>query len=352
MLERRGVVLAVGRDPAMAETILHGSGIFHGLDLKSATSADEVIALLQEDDHPYSLVLADKELTAGTPREIFEFVRRDARSPYPGLALGIIGDEFTPRDVRRFMASGCVNFVTRPFEHHLLNKALMAWPTDATDFIVSGAYIGPDRWRRSNKVEANHRVALPGVEQTLASTVADYKINAETTVFRFKRLHRADGEIQSDITLRNGLRQRAIEFAKLHVEAKKREALPLLSGRGEKMEKSYAELRTSPNPKTMRTLNGHATHTLALSEQRGLLLMGAINRSLTHYTSGHYGIGVRLLDLVRSHLDGFGAALRSRITDDGGQVGRQIITSLKTAEKVFQKKDTKKETKPVPREFI
>lgn len=64
--------------------------------------------------------------------------------------------------------------------------------------------------------------------------------------------------------------------------------------------------------------------------------MGGISHSLVHYTNGNYWPGDRLRKFVRAHLDGYHQALRQKIMDDGGAVGREIITALKAAEEVYQ----------------
>ncbi|NQW09129.1 MAG: hypothetical protein HQ481_04510 [Alphaproteobacteria bacterium] len=298
------------------------------------TSA-EAVEVLSDPNHRFSLALVDRALAPEPAYDVFRFVRRNPISPYPGLAVGMIGDVITDNDVNRAAVAGCVLMMRRPFDPNILLQAVNRWPMDRTDFLVTGAYVGPDR-RRLARFEAIDRRQLEfAVEQSIASTAPDYDIVSETTMFRFKRFPVRNKALPPPLALRNGLRRVSVVPAVAHIGVKKKEALGLLGTQAGAMSDALRRLQATLEPGPLKRLNGQAAQATRLSAQRGLLLMAAVTRSLAQYSGGGYRIGERLVGFLRAHLDGVDAALRHRIIDDGGPVGREIMATLKAAERRF-----------------
>jgi len=297
-------------------------------------SSDEAMERLAEPGHPFTLVLVDREVAPGPAPSLFNYVRRHPDSLYPGLALALIGTDITAADVRRATQAGCVFTLSRPFSLPAIAAAVQRWPLDRADFLVTGAYVGPERRRAGERPPADRRAVDHG-EQSIASTAALYDIAPETVAFRFKRFPAGNGQVSSAIRLRNGLTRGTVAPAAAHIVVKKREGLGVLARQANAMGDTWRQLQASLAPRALAQLNGQAVQSYRLSSRRGLLLLSAITGSLARYSAGRHRPGPKLVDFLRAHLDGVSAALRHRIDDDGGPVGRNIMTELKDAERTF-----------------
>lgn len=298
------------------------------------SSSDEAMERLDDPGHPFALVLVDREIAPGPAPSLFSHVRRDPESPYPGLAIALVGTEITAVDVRRATQAGCVFTLSRPFSLPAIAAAVQRWPLDRADFLVGGAYVGPERRRAGERPPGERRRTMP-TEQTIASTARLYDIAPETTAFRFKRFPAGGAGNSNAMRLRNGLVRATVAPAFTHIAVKKREGLGTLVRQATAMGETWRQLQATLAPRALARLNAQAVRSYELSSQRGLLLLAAITRSLARYSAGHHGIGPRLIGFLRAHLDGVSAALRHRIDDDGGPVGRNIMTTLKDAERRF-----------------
>lgn len=338
MSERIGDLLVVSASEDVARTIRRVPGPNQRRSIQWVSAANAAIGWLSSPNHGITLVVADKELSDGTPYEVFRFVRRDPDCPYPGMALALTGATLTDADLRRASAAGCNKLMSRPFDLGHLAAALTSWPLDRTDFILGGAYVGPERRVAAAQGRKDERRSSLIQEQGIASTAADYEIKAETTVFRFKRLPAGDTSGVDAVAIRNGLLRATLLPALEHLAGKKQEALGALGQTAESLDRSYTALAAQSDPASLREINRDARRGTALSQQRGLLLIGAILRSLGRWSDGSVRIGSDLVTLVRAHLDGFGSALDRRIVDDGGGDGREIMASLKLAEANWERR--------------
>lgn len=303
--------------------------------IEQVKASGEAVERLSAPDHRYTLLLVDRDLAPDPAQALISFVRRDPSSPFPGLAVGLIGSGIQPIDLRRAVQAGCILSLSRPFNGDSLGVAVRRWPLDRSDFMVTGAYVGPDRRRVSEAATADRRQSAQAIEQAVASTASLYDIAPETTAFRFKRLAEPATGVSPAMALRNGLRRDTVAPAVAHIGLKKKEGLALLDTRAGAMTSTWRHLQTTLAPKLLTRLNGQATESSALASQRGLLLLAAITRSLATYSAGRHRLGPRLVAFLRAHLEGVGTALRHRIDDDGGPVGRKIMATLKDAERRF-----------------
>ncbi|MEQ8814458.1 MAG: hypothetical protein RLO51_12015 [Thalassobaculum sp.] len=297
-------------------------------------SSDEARERLDDPGHPFALVLVDREIAPGPAPMLFNHLRRDPASPYPGLAIALIGTEVTEVDVRRATQAGCVFTLSRPFSLPAIAAAVQRWPLDRADFLVGGAYVGPERRRAGERPPGERRSTAP-TEQSIASTARLYDIAPETTAFRFKRFPAGSSGNSAALRLRNGLTRATVNPAFAHIAVKKREGLGALVRQAGAMGETWRQLQATLAPGALTRLNRQAVQSYELSSQRGLLLLAAITGSLARYSAGRHGLGPRLVGFLRAHLDGVSAALRHRIDDDGGPVGRNIMSTLKDAERLF-----------------
>lgn len=327
------ILLAGGSDNDILRILDASPWVQEGLIERVATPS-EAAERLSNPKHRISLALFDRSMGEDPALSLIHFVRRDPVSPYPGLALGCIGDAITQIELRRTVRAGCLLALNRPFDRQVLAAAIRNWPADRSDFIVTGAYVGPER-RRGGDAKATDRRNEPLSEQSIASTAGAYDIASDTIGFRFKRFPAASGGASKGLALRNGLPRRTVLPAFEHIGHKKREGVTLVGKQTDAMGRTWSELRETLAPPLLSRLNAQATSSARLSTQRGLTLLGAITGSLAQYSSGKHGLGPRLVSFLGAHLDGVGAALRHRIDDDGGPTGRKIMSTLKEAERAF-----------------
>lgn len=334
MREAKGQVLVVSEDVEVMRDVLRLSVGPRALPIEWVAGAAEAIELLGRSTHDIVLVLADQRLKDGSPFDVFRFVRRDPDCPYPGLTLGLLGEALTEADIRRSALLGCLHFLPRPFQAEAVVNGLAHWPLDRTDFIVSGSYTGPDR-RRGNRQQMVERRTVSGLaEQTVASTSLGFEVKAATTVFRFRRMPTADPDLA--LALRNGLARETVEPARAHILLKKEQAVAMLGLTRHRMDDAFADLVVRPDREGLRRLNDVAREAAALTETRGLLLIGTIVRGLIGYSSGGHPPTRALLNLLRGYLEALQDGLEREIVDDGGSVGRQILGGLKAAEEEFE----------------
>lgn len=303
--------------------------------IETVTTSSAAVELLADPRHSFTLALIDRDLGPDPAPAVFQFVRRATDSPYPGLAVGLIGSGITPMDIRRAVQAGCLITLSRPFDLGALGAAVHRSPMDRTDFILSGAYTGPDRRRVADSARADAGRGAQPIEQVVASTAPSYDIAPETTGFRFRRLRAEIATASPALALRNGLRRATLAPAVAHIGVKKKEGLGLLDRRASAMDATWRQLQATLAPVLLARLNDQAVESARLASQRGLTLLSAVTRSLAAYSAGRHRLGPRLVEFLRAHLDGVGNALRHRIDDDGGPVGRHIMAALKVAERRF-----------------
>lgn len=333
MRDTRGRVLVVSDDVEVMRQIMRIAGGPNTAPIEWVAGAPEAIELLGRSTHDFVLVLADQRLLEGSPFEVFRYVRRDPDCPYPGIALGLTGEALTEGDIRRSAVLGCLHFLQRPFLPEALAHGLAQWPLDRDDFILSGSYSGPDRRRSSRQLMVERRTISGPAEQTVASTSLGFEIRPSTTVFRFRRLPTAEPD--PALALRNGLTRETVEPARAHIRLKKEQAVAMLGHTRHRMEEAYAELAASPGRDALKRLHTLARDAAALTETRGLLLIGTIVRALIGHTGGSHLPGAALLVLLRVQLDALAEALAREIVDDGGPAGRQLMSSLRSAEDAY-----------------
>lgn len=334
MREVRGGVLVVSAD---AETMREIAGVPNAppdMPFEWVGGAAEAVELLGRSTHDIVLVLVDKHLSDGSAYDVFRFVRRDDDCPFPGIALALIGEALNEADIRRSAVLGCVHFLGRPFNVDAVAQGLATWPVERTDFIVSGSYTGPDRRRDSRQQMVERRTVSGPAEQTVASTSLGFEIKPSTTVFRFRRMPAGDGDLA--LALRNGLSREAIEPARVHIQHKKEQAIAMLGHTRHRLDDAYAALVTRSDRETLKRLNMVAREAAALTETRGLLLIGTIVRGLIGYSGGDHIPAPALLTVLRAHLECLKDALAQEIADDGGAVGRGIVARLKAAEQGYE----------------
>lgn len=334
MRESSGRILVVADDIAVMRAIAGSTSGRVTHEIEWVPGASAAIELLRRTTNDVVLVLADKHLKDGSPFEIFEFVRRDPDCPYPGLGLALTGESLTEADVRRSALLGCLHFLGRPFQPDSVVQGLTQWPMDRTDFIVSGSYNGPDR-RRSSRQEMVERRTISGpAEQTVASTGLAFDIKPSTTVFRFRRM--PSGDADPALALRNGLTRDTVSAARAHIRVKQDQALAMLGHTLHRMATVFEGLVAKPDRAEMANLNAVAREAGALTETRGLLLVGMIARGLVGYTGDGNQPDPALLALLRAHLEALKAALTHEIVDDGGAVGRPILAALRAAQEAYK----------------
>lgn len=327
-------ILLAGGDDSDVMRILDAAPWLNETMIERVPGSHEAVERLKDPRNRISLALFDRALEPGSALSLIQFVRRDPECPYPGLALGFVGDGITQSDLRQTIRAGCLLTLSRPFNRQILAASIRHWPADRSDFIVTGAYVGPDR-RRSADAKGADRRGTPLAEQAIASTAAHYDIASETTGFRFKRFPAPNAQTTAGLALRNGLPRGTVMPAFTHIKRKKREGLSLIDRQADAMGQTWTELQATLAPPVLSRLNVQAIASSRLSAQRGLTLLGAITGSLSQYSSGRHRLGPRLVAFLRAHLDGVGAALKHRIDDDGGPTGRKIMSTLKDAERAF-----------------
>ncbi len=260
--------------------------------------------------------------------DLLKWIRTDVTSTTPALPVIVTSPIFTADQVRRSIDCGADYFLTKPFNRERLMGAVERTVLRPRRFFVTSTYVGPDRRTRSDADSVERRYTtdtrIHRVDDPFRFTVDDGAL-----VIAFEHLH--DGKPRA-------LPADAVRKAISAVAASRERAAEAMNNYSERLDGDFDEFGRDPFGGARVRINSTATQAAQDSSAAGFTLMSAVSRSLAHYTGGEYLVSNKFMEFVKAHLVAFRTAVRHKILDDGGTVGRELMGLVARAHKVFNAK--------------
>lgn len=333
-------ILVTDPDQAVRQLITRSVQAWRPVDFTFANTAADAKAALAADDQAFDLMFVDAQLPDDSGVRLTRWVRADDASPRPNLPVVLMSSAFPQDAMKAARHAGAHLVMQKPFNAsrvtQIVDEAASAYP----NFIVSPAYVGPDRRVSKRPIKLDQRSQRSGDIQIIDDP-SNYTLDSAAMVVVFDylklRLSRADPEVFRDYLLRRHLRpaMHNIPLVRERVLAKVSERHSTLKVEGE------ALARGGGTGETLRRMNGTALQIATDTSTAGFTLMAAISTSLHHYTSGAYEISDRLSRFLLTHVTALGSSIAHRIFDEGGNVGQSIIATIGVAEAVFRRSTAK-----------
>lgn len=329
-------ILVTDPDQVARQLIMRSVQGWRPADFTFAGTAAEAKAALSAGERAFDLMFVDAQLPDDSGVRLTRWVRADHASPRPNLPVVLMSSAFPQDSIKAARHAGAHLVMQKPVNTsrvaQIVDEAASAYP----NFIVSPAYVGPDRRVSKRPIKLDQRSQRSGDTQ-IVDDPSSYTLDKDAVVVVFDylklRLSRAEPEVFRDYLLRSHLRpaMHNIPLVRERVLARVSEKHSVL-----KVE-SDALVRGGGTGDTLRRMNGTALQIANDAGTAGFTLMAAISTSLHHYTSGAYEISDRLSRFLLTHVTALGSSIAHRIFDEGGNVGQSIIATIGVAEAVFRR---------------
>ena len=291
-------------------------------------SLTEARRRLTEGAAKYDLAIVEFGDSGELGFDLLKWVRTDASSATPALPVIVTSPIFTADQVRRSIDCVADYFLTKPFNRERLVGAVERTVSKPRRFVVTANYVGPDRRTRGDQDSIERRYT------------ADSRIHRIRDPFRFAV---DDGALVIAFehlpdTKPRALPADAVRKAIAAVAASRERAAEAMGGYSQQLDGDFDEFGRNPFGAGRTKINETATRAALDSSAAGFTLMSAVSRSLAHYTGGEYLVSGRFMQFVKAHLIAFRTAVRHKILDDGGTVGRELMGLVANARRAFTSK--------------
>jgi DNA-binding response OmpR family regulator len=320
--------LVVDRSPQVVQEI---GDVFKASRLgqvDGTASIDEARSKLTEGAAKYDLAVVEFGDSGELGFDLLKWVRTDTTSATPAVPVIVTSPIFTADQVRRSIDCGADYFLTKPINRERLLGAVARTVMKPRRFFVTPTYVGPDRRTRSDSDTVERRFTV----DTRIHLVRDpyrFAVDDGALVIAFE--HLPDGKPRA-------LPADAVRKAIAAVTASREKTAEAMAGYSQQLDGDFDEFGRNPFGPGRVKINATATQAAQDSAAAGFVLMSTVSRSLAHYTGGNYLVSGRLMEFIKTHLVAFRAAVRHKILDDGGTVGRELMGLVARAHKVFNSK--------------
>lgn len=320
--------LVVDRNPAFVQEV---GDVFKTTRLGAVDgtgSVTEARERLTEGSGKYDLAIVELGDSGELGFDLLKWVRTDASSATPALPVIATSPIFTADQVRRSIDCGADYFLTKPFNRERLLGAVERTVLKPRRFVVTANYVGPDRRTRADQdsIERRHTA------DTRVHRIRDpfrFALDDGALVIAFEHLRDAKPR---------ALPAEAIRKAIAAVAASRERAAEAMGDYSQRLDGDFDEFGRNPFGTGRVKINETATQAALDSSAAGFTLMSAVSRSLAHYTGGEYLVSGRFMEFVKAQLIAFRTAVRHKILDDGGTVGRELMGLVANARKAFTSK--------------
>jgi two-component system chemotaxis response regulator CheY len=294
--------------------------------VEGAESPDQARARLKDGKFDLAVVEFGEAGELGT--DLLKWVRNDPVSATPALPVIVTSPIFTAEQVRRSIDCGADYFLTKPITRERLLAAVERSVVKPRRFIVTANYVGPDRRTRADRDAAERRFTVNNRIRLIRDPFR-FAVDDGALVIAFD--HIPDGKPRA-------LPAEAIRKAIAAIGVERERAAEAMGGYSHKLDGDFVEFGRHPFGDARVRLNATANDAAQDSSAAGFMLMSSVSRSLAHYTGGDYLVSGRLMEFIKTHLLAFRTAVRHKILDDGGAVGRELMGLVVQARKVFTSK--------------
>lgn len=320
--------LVVDRSPAVIQEI---SDVFKASRLgqiDGAGSVDAARSRLTEGPQKYDLAIVEFGDQGELGFDLLKWMRADTASATPALPVIVTSPIFTAEQVKRSIDCGADYFLTKPFNRERLLGAVARTAVKPRRFFVTPTYVGPDRRTRGDADSVERRLTT---EARISHVRDPYRFAVDDGALVIAFEHLPDGKPRA-------LPAEAVRKAIAAVTASREKAAEAMTGYSARLDGDFDEFGRNPFGPGRVKINATATRAAQDSSADGFVLMSTVSRSLAHYTGGNYLVSGRLMEFIKTHLIAFRAAVKHKILDDGGTVGRELMGLVARAHKVFSAK--------------
>lgn len=320
--------LVVDRSPTLVQEI---GDLFKSTKLgtvEGTESLSEARTRLSEGAPKYDLAIVEFGKDGELGFDLLKWVRSDVASATPALPVIVTSPIFTADQVKRSIDCGADYFLTKPFNRDRLLGAVERTVLKPRRFFVTSTYVGPDRRTRADGETVERRFT----SDTRVHHVDDpfrFAVDDGALVIAFE--HLPDGKPRA-------LPAEAVRKAIAAVAASRERTAEAMHDYSARLDGDFDEFGRDPFGGARVRINETAQQAARDSSAAGFTLMSTVSRSLAHYTGGEYLVSNRFMEFVKAHLIAFRTAVRHKILDDGGTVGRELMGLVARAHKIFTAK--------------
>ncbi|MEQ8601764.1 MAG: response regulator [Marivibrio sp.] len=286
------------------------------------------------------LVICDYFMPTLDGGMVLRWLRRSEHSPdrfLPFLMVSAAADIDVITEARD---NGIDEFLAKPFSAVMLASRLTAMVENPRQYVFAPNYFGPDRRRRAKEVKTERRGTTEAEIEVVHSTKeASALKNSDKKVWYFRLPRNLRNKLATGET---GPETAAFDPAVL--EAAEAKIQEMEGDYADWVAKTLEELTQAHN-RCLEDMDNAAVplsevHRIAheLRGQGGIFgypLMTQFGKSLYEQTHDEVEVTPALIELVKAHIDLLRVVTKQKIKGDGGETGKQLMTSLSQAKKKF-----------------
>lgn len=283
---------------------------------------------------------------------VLRWLRRSEHSPDRFLPFIMVSAAADLETLTTARDNGIDEFLAKPFSAAMLAQRLTTIVESPRPYVFAPRYFGPDRRRRSKPVETDRRV-MQEADVEVVHSVKDVSAlkNSDKKVWIFRLPRNLRNKLATGET---GPDSRPFDPAILEAaEAKIQEmegdysdwVADTLEELTQALHRAIEEMEVAP--KHIAEIRRIAHELRGQGGIFGYPLMTQFAKSLYEQTHEDVQVTPELLELVKAHIDLIRIVTKQKIKGDGGETGKQLMTSLAEAKRKFAGKG-KAPKQPVP----
>jgi hypothetical protein len=237
--------------------------------------------------------------------------------------------------VREVRDLGVTEFLAKPFSVKAVANHLIAAIDGPRPFIYTRDYFGPDRRRQVRPYnDVDRRIATEKDLEILYSGSRLRSVNPNAKAFVFKLPNRLREKIagigRGPLVIDPSLLQQAEQ----QLDRMEEDYSDWVRGSIQQLYEAHrAGKALDPRKRLIpiQTINKIAHDLRGQGSTFGYPLITVFGRSLYECTLDISEASDQLFEFIRTHIDGINAVIREKIKGEGGQMGKDLITSLERA---------------------
>jgi CheY-like chemotaxis protein len=316
--------LKVGRIVVMEEG---GAAITHLRSIgKNAAAAQALVP---------DLIICDYLMSPINGAMVLRWVRQSEDSPDRFIPFVMISGAADGDKVREVRDLGVTEFLAKPFSVKAVANHLIAAIDGPRPFIYTRDYFGPDRRRQVRPYnDVDRRIATEKDLEILYSGSRLRSVNPNAKAFVFKLPNRLREKIagigRGPLVIDPSLLQQAEQ----QLDRMEEDYSDWVRGSIQQLYEAHrAGKALDPRKRLIpiQTINKIAHDLRGQGSTFGYPLITVFGRSLYECTLDISEASDQLFEFIRTHIDGINAVIREKIKGEGGQMGKDLITSLERA---------------------
>ncbi|MBP5858960.1 response regulator [Marivibrio halodurans] len=271
---------------------------------------------------------------------VLRWIRRSENSPDRFLPFLMVSAAADMETLVKARDNGIDEFLAKPFSAEMLASRLIALIERPRQTIFAPTYFGPDRRRRAKPVETDRRINTEDDVEIVhsAKDVASLKNSSKKIwYFRLPRSLRAKLATGTPGPDEPAFDPAVLEAAEAKIQS--------MEGDYSDWVAETLEHLTQEQNRAIEDMENASVHVSEIRRiahelrgQGGIFgypLMTQFGKSLYEHTGEDMEITPSLLDLIKAHIDLIKVVTKEKIKGDGGETGKELLTSLSEAKSKF-----------------